>query len=72
MKETGQDSKRFELTYWRKIFQPISVSVMMLLALSFIFGPLCSVTAGAKILTGVCLDFYSTLSMKFWAFKPSI
>lgn len=57
MKETGQDSKRFELTYWRKIFQPISVSVMMLLALSFIFGPLRSVTAGARILTGVCFGF---------------
>ncbi|PJG82158.1 LPS export ABC transporter permease LptG [Caviibacterium pharyngocola] len=57
MKETGQDSKRFELTYWRKLFQPISVGVMMLLALSFIFGPLRSVTAGARIVTGICFGF---------------
>lgn len=55
--QTGQDSKKFELTYWRKLFQPISVGVMMLLALSFIFGPLRSVTAGARIVTGICFGF---------------
>ena len=57
LKETGQDSKNFELTYWRKLFQPISVGVMMMLALSFIFGPLRSVTAGARILIGICFGF---------------
>ncbi|QLB12760.1 lipopolysaccharide export system permease protein [Bisgaardia hudsonensis] len=57
MKETGQDSKRFELTFWQKLFQPISVGVMMLLALSFIFGPLRSITAGARIVTGICVGF---------------
>ncbi|WP_044470671.1 LPS export ABC transporter permease LptG [Mannheimia massilioguelmaensis] len=57
LKETGQDSKKFELTYWRKLFQPISVGVMMLLALSFIFGPLRGVTAGARIVTGICFGF---------------
>lgn len=57
LKETGQDSKKFELTYWRKLFQPLSVGVMMLLALSFIFGPLRGVTAGARIVTGICFGF---------------
>lgn len=57
LKQTGQDSKKFELTYWRKLFQPISVGVMMLLALSFIFGPLRSVTPGARIVTGICFGF---------------
>ena len=58
LKQTGQDSKKFELTYWRKLFQPISVGVMMMLALSFIFGPLRSVTAGARIVTGICFGFF--------------
>ncbi|MGL5500171.1 MAG: LptF/LptG family permease, partial [Plesiomonas shigelloides] len=31
--------------------------VMMLLALSFIFGPLRSVTMGARVLTGICFGF---------------
>ena len=57
LRETGQDVSRFELTFWRKIFQPVSVGVMMLLALSFIFGSLRSVTAGARIVTGICVGF---------------
>lgn len=57
LKETGQDARRFELTFWRKIFQPVSVGVMMMLALSFIFGSLRSVTAGARIVTGICFGF---------------
>lgn len=57
LKQTGQDARKFELTYWRKLFQPLSVGVMMLLALSFIFGPLRSVTAGARIVTGICFGF---------------
>ena len=57
LRETGQDVSRFDLTFWRKIFQPVSVGVMMLLALSFIFGSLRSVTAGARIVTGICFGF---------------
>ena len=57
LRETGQDVSRFELTFWRKIFQPVSVGVMMLLALSFIFGSLRSVSAGARIVTGICFGF---------------
>lgn len=57
LKESGQDAKQFELLYWRKLVQPISVAVMMLLALSFIFGPLRSVTTGARIVTGIVFGF---------------
>lgn len=57
LKETGQDAKRFEITLWRKIFQPISMAVMMLLAISFIFGPLRSSTMGAKIVIGILAGF---------------
>ncbi|AWX14367.1 lipopolysaccharide ABC transporter permease LptG [Mergibacter septicus] len=57
LQETGQDARRFQLNFWRKIFEPLSVGVMMLLALSFIFGPLRSVTMGARIVTGICFGF---------------
>ena len=33
--------------------QPVSVAVMLLVALSFIFGPLRTVTMGARIIMGV-------------------
>ncbi|SPX12447.1 putative permease [Escherichia coli] len=40
LKSSGQDAGRYQLNMWSKIFQPLSVAVMMLMALSFIFGPL--------------------------------
>jgi lipopolysaccharide export system permease protein len=54
---SDQDSARYELAFWRKITQPISVAVMLLMALSFIFGPLRSVTMGARTIMGVMVGF---------------
>ncbi|WP_018983369.1 LPS export ABC transporter permease LptG [Salinimonas chungwhensis] len=53
----NQDSSRYQLAFWRKVLQPISVSVMLLTALSFIFGPLRSVTMGARVIMGVLTGF---------------
>ncbi|WP_111979150.1 LPS export ABC transporter permease LptG [Algibacillus agarilyticus] len=52
-----QDDSRYQLAFWRKVFQPITVAVMMLMALSFIFGPLRSTSMGARILMGVVIGF---------------
>lgn len=57
LKETGQDAKRFEITFWRKLYDPLSMAVMMLLAISFIFGPLRSSAMGFKIVIGVIAGF---------------
>lgn len=48
-----QDPSRYQLAFWRKLVQPITVAVMILMALSFIFGPLRSVSMGARIMMGV-------------------
>ncbi|MFC0445293.1 LPS export ABC transporter permease LptG [Pseudidiomarina halophila] len=52
-----QATERYELALWRKIFAPVTVAVMLLVALSFIFGPLRSTTMGARILLGVITGF---------------
>lgn len=52
-----QDTSRYELALWRKALQPVTVCVMLLMALSFIFGPLRSVTMGARIIMGVLTGF---------------
>ena len=57
LKESKQDPARYELAFWRKVLQPVSIAVMMLLALSFVFGPLRSVTMGARVLSGVIFGF---------------
>ncbi|XQW85597.1 LPS export ABC transporter permease LptG [Thalassotalea piscium] len=48
-----QDPSRYQLAFWRKIVQPVTVAVMLLLALSYVFGPLRSVSMGARIMMGV-------------------
>lgn len=57
LKQSGQVSGRYQLNMWSKIFQPLSVAVMMLMALSFIFGPLRSVSMGMRVLTGISFGF---------------
>ncbi|NOH97130.1 LPS export ABC transporter permease LptG [Vibrio sp. 99-70-13A1] len=66
LKASEQDSSRYELAFWRKVTQPISIAVMMLMALSFIFGPLRSVTMGARILSGVIAGFTFYISSEFF------
>lgn len=57
LENNSQDSGRYNLALWRKILQPISITVMLLMALSFVFGPLRSVTMGARIIMGVLAGF---------------
>ncbi|MBU2872214.1 LPS export ABC transporter permease LptG [Colwellia sp. E2M01] len=53
LEANDQDPSRYQLAFWRKLMQPLTVAVMLLVALSFIFGPLRSVSMGARIMMGV-------------------
>ncbi|GAA6170686.1 LPS export ABC transporter permease LptG [Colwellia sp. KU-HH00111] len=53
LQANAQDASRYQLAFWRKLMQPITVAVMLLVALSFVFGPLRSVSMGARIMMGV-------------------
>lgn len=57
LKHSGQEASRYQLNMWSKIFSPLSVAVMMLMALSFIFGPLRSVPMGIRVVTGISFGF---------------
>lgn len=57
LRASGQDAGRYQLNMWSKIFQPLSVAVMMMMALSFIFGPLRSVPMGVRVITGISFGF---------------
>ncbi|CUX96247.1 Lipopolysaccharide export system permease protein LptG [Candidatus Gullanella endobia] len=57
LKHNGQDYKRYQLNMWSKIFSPFSMAVMILMALSFIFGPLRSVTMGVRVVIGISFGF---------------
>ncbi|KFZ36445.1 lipopolysaccharide ABC transporter permease [Shewanella mangrovi] len=53
----NQDSSRYRLAFWHKVIQPLTVAVMILVALSFVFGPLRSQTMGARVVLGVIAGF---------------
>ncbi|UTF60887.1 LPS export ABC transporter permease LptG [Gilvimarinus sp. DA14] len=43
----------YALAFWQKLLQPLATISLVLIAISFIFGPLRSVSMGQKIFTGV-------------------
>lgn len=57
MKANGQNADDYELELWRKVVSPLSVIAMLLLGASTIFGPLRSVSMGARLITGVLIGF---------------
>ncbi len=45
------------IVFWQRIFQPLSILVMMFLAIPFVFGPLRSVTTSLRLVLGVIVGF---------------
>ncbi|MCO7188127.1 MULTISPECIES: LPS export ABC transporter permease LptG [unclassified Pseudoalteromonas] len=62
LEQNEQDTSNYELALWRKVMQPLTIAVMLLVALSFIFGPLRSVSMGARIIMGVITGLIFHLS----------
>jgi lipopolysaccharide export system permease protein len=55
LKANGIDAGRYVAAFWGKLAQPVSVLLMMLLALPFVFGPLRSSSAGQRLLVGMLI-----------------
>lgn len=51
--DKGEDSSRYWLQFWKKILQPLTIAGLVMMAVSFIFGPLREVTTGLRVFTGV-------------------
>lgn len=51
--QQGLDNRSYALAFWKKVLQPVATAIMVLLAVSFIFGPLRSVTVGLRIMVGL-------------------
>jgi len=73
----GQDGGAYFLSFWEKILQPLTTAALVIVAVSFIFGPLRSSTMGSKVFTAICfgIAFYliqnllSTVSLVY-QFNP--
>ena len=53
----GLNNKPYWLAFWKKLFQPLATAALVFVAISFIFGPLRSVTMGQRLFTGVLVGF---------------
>lgn len=51
------NNDNYWLKFWEKLLQPINTLALVILAISFIFGPLRSVTMGQRIFIGIAIGF---------------
>jgi lipopolysaccharide export system permease protein len=49
----GINSDEYRLAFWNKVLQPFSILALVVVAISFVFGPLRSVTMGQRLFTGI-------------------
>jgi lipopolysaccharide export system permease protein len=57
----GQDADAYYLAFWKKTLQPVTTLVLVLLAISFIFGPLRQATMGLRLFTAICFGLSFTI-----------
>ena len=55
LRKNAQQTDRFELVFWRKIFSPFSIVVMLLLAIPFVFAQHRSGTLGKQMFIGLMI-----------------
>jgi lipopolysaccharide export system permease protein len=51
--EQGVSADTYLLAFWGKLLQPLAILALVLIGVSFIFGPLRSVTVGQRVIAGV-------------------
>lgn len=77
--EQGLSAAPYWLAFWKKALMPLGTAVMVLVAMSFVFGPLRSVTMGFRVFTGLLVgllfkymqDLLGPMSMVY-GFNPMI
>ncbi len=53
LQQQDLNASPYLLAFWKKLLQPLSTLALVLVAISFVFGPLRSVTMGFKVFCGV-------------------
>ncbi len=72
LKTNGQDSQRFEIEFWRKVFYPLSCLVMVILALPFAYFHFRSGGITAYVFVGVLIGISFFLLNNMFGFIGNI
>lgn len=62
--EQGLNASSYRVTLWNKLLMPLAIFSLVLVAVSFIFGPLRSVTVGQRLITGVVIGVVFKISQE--------
>ena len=60
-KDQGLDSGPYYMAFWKKLLQPLSTMVLVILAISFVFGPLREATMGARVFSALGVGLIFTI-----------
>ena len=60
----NQDSSEYWLAFWQKSLQPLATLSLVMIAISFIFGPLRQTTMGFRVFVGVMVGLVFQTSQK--------
>ena len=64
LNQQGIDSGSYQLSFWNKVLQPLAIISLVMIAISFIFGPLREATMGYRIFSGVVVGILFQLVQK--------
>ena len=60
----GLNAASYRVAFWNKLLLPLAIFSLVLVAVSFIFGPLRSVTIGQRLITGVVIGVVFKISQE--------
>lgn len=73
------ESSEYRLAFWRKALQPLATLSLVMIAISFILGPLRQVTMGFRVFVGVIVGLVFQMSQRLlgpssiiWGFSPAL
>lgn len=59
------ESASYFFSFWKKVLQPMTTLVMVFIAISFIFGPLRSVSMGQRLMAGIIVGLLFHYAQQF-------
>lgn len=60
----GLDSATYFLAFWKKLLQPLATLVLVILAISFVFGPLRESTMGFRVFVAIGIGLVFTIMQR--------
>ncbi|MFM1896698.1 MAG: hypothetical protein RLZZ385_1772 [Pseudomonadota bacterium] len=60
----GLEAGRYFLAFWKKLLQPLATAALVLLAISFVFGPLREATTGYRIFVAISIGLGFTIAQR--------